>query len=192
VTDPGDKTGTVLHGEPHPPVVHEKLDINPWSVTKVALLLAGMTAAAAVVTAGYLGLLSSFARRSDPTPPPLVRRDPNRLPPEPRLQSRPAGDLATLREEQQRHLESYGWVDEKAGVVHIPVDEAMKLFVERTAAGAPNPQDTGVPGAEQKPSPAHSPKPSPAKSSSPSATPAPTPSPTPTPPGAPTPQGISR
>jgi hypothetical protein len=28
-------------------------------------------------------------------------------------------------------LNGYGWVDRDAGVVHIPIDEAMRLMVER-------------------------------------------------------------
>ena len=33
-------------------------------------------------------------------------------------------------------LDSYGWVDKDAGVVRIPIEEAMKLTVERGLAGA--------------------------------------------------------
>ncbi len=32
---------------------------------------------------------------------------------------------------QENQLNSYGWVDEKAGVAHIPIDRAMELIVER-------------------------------------------------------------
>ncbi len=34
-----------------------------------------------------------------------------------------------LKQEQQ--LNSYGWVDEQAGVAHIPIERAMELTVER-------------------------------------------------------------
>ncbi len=37
-----------------------------------------------------------------------------------------------LREQRQR-LESYGWADRKAGVIHIPVERAMELELERGA-----------------------------------------------------------
>ena len=33
--------------------------------------------------------------------------------------------------EQENQLNSYGWVDEKAGVAHIPIDRAMAMMVER-------------------------------------------------------------
>ncbi len=35
-----------------------------------------------------------------------------------------------LRERQRRHLESFGWVDRAAGVVHIPIDDAIDRVVE--------------------------------------------------------------
>jgi hypothetical protein len=34
------------------------------------------------------------------------------------------------RLEQTRRLHSYGWVDRKSGVIHIPIERAMELFVE--------------------------------------------------------------
>jgi hypothetical protein len=33
--------------------------------------------------------------------------------------------------EKANELYSYGWVDEKAGTVHIPIDRAMDLIVQR-------------------------------------------------------------
>lgn len=36
---------------------------------------------------------------------------------------------ATLREEKERRLHSYGWVDRKAGLAHIPIDRAMELVL---------------------------------------------------------------
>jgi hypothetical protein len=44
----------------------------------------------------------------------------------PRLQIDPAADLAAHRASEQSQLMSYGWVDRRQGVVHIPVDQAMR------------------------------------------------------------------
>jgi len=33
--------------------------------------------------------------------------------------------------DQEKELNSYGWVDEKAGVAHIPIDRAMDLIAQR-------------------------------------------------------------
>jgi hypothetical protein len=40
-----------------------------------------------------------------------------------------------LKEEQQLH--SYGWVDQGAGSVHIPIDQAMQLIAERGLGTTP-------------------------------------------------------
>jgi hypothetical protein len=52
-------------------------------------------------------------------------------PPLPRLQTQPFKDVWQLRQGQNEKLTSYGWVDQGAGVVHIPIDEAMRVVVER-------------------------------------------------------------
>jgi hypothetical protein len=36
---------------------------------------------------------------------------------------------AQKRLQQMERLRSYGWVDREAGVAHIPIDEAMKMYV---------------------------------------------------------------
>jgi hypothetical protein len=42
--------------------------------------------------------------------------------------------LATLREKQAKQAVSYGWVDQKTGVVQLPIERAMELTVERYGA----------------------------------------------------------
>jgi hypothetical protein len=49
----------------------------------------------------------------------------------PRLQQFPRNELYTFRIEERDRLESYGWENKAAGTVHIPIEEAMKLTVER-------------------------------------------------------------
>ena len=52
-------------------------------------------------------------------------------PPTPRLQTQPFKDVWQLQREQREKLAAYGWVDQSAGVVHIPIDEAMRVVAER-------------------------------------------------------------
>ncbi|XXF78117.1 hypothetical protein P2318_34500 [Myxococcaceae bacterium GXIMD 01537] len=43
---------------------------------------------------------------------------------------------ARIRREQQRQLESYGWTDRDAGLIHVPVEEAKRrLLAEEGAEG---------------------------------------------------------
>lgn len=131
--------------EPPPPlppgVVHyEAEDITPRSVARALVVL---VVASVVVVALLYPLflwLRSRAERAEPPPPPMGRMDPGRVPAEPRLQTTPVQDLAAVRQADQDLLTSYGWVDEQAGVVHIPVDVAMQMIAQRglpaTPAGA--------------------------------------------------------
>jgi len=51
--------------------------------------------------------------------------------PSPQLQSSPAGDLRTYREEKTAVLQSYRWIDKDTGRLQIPIDRAMQLMVDR-------------------------------------------------------------
>jgi hypothetical protein len=94
-------------------------------------VLIGLTAA------GSAGALRLLAR-------PSVPARASALPPEPRLQTDPAGDLRRLRAEEDAALGSYGWVDRARGVIRVPVARAMALLLRRglptraaAAGGAP-------------------------------------------------------
>jgi hypothetical protein len=47
------------------------------------------------------------------------------------LQTDDVADMNKLRIQEDAILESYGWVDQKSGVVHIPIDEAMKVVAQQ-------------------------------------------------------------
>ncbi len=51
--------------------------------------------------------------------------------PEPRLQIDPALDLAKMRANDSRGLDSFGWIDRKAGTFRIPIARAMQLLADR-------------------------------------------------------------
>ena len=88
--------------------------------------------------------------------------------PHPQLQTNPPKDLRDYLQAKNQELTTYGWIDRKNGVVRIPIEQAMDLFLSR---GAPvRPPDSGLteidmqiqkaggakilpPAASQKPSP---------------------------------------
>jgi hypothetical protein len=59
------------------------------------------------------------------------------LPPAPRLQVQPVGDLDVVRAAQEETLHSYGWVDRANGIVRIPIDRAIDLLVEHPLPSRP-------------------------------------------------------
>lgn len=69
-------------------------------------------------------------------------------PPAPRLQVDPALDIFEHRKIEHQALTSYGWVDEKAGVVRIPVERAMGLLVERGIQAPPAAPAAAAPAAQ--------------------------------------------
>lgn len=50
--------------------------------------------------------------------------------PQPRLETDERTEIFPFRESEEKQLHSYGWVDEKAGVMRIPIDRAMQLVAE--------------------------------------------------------------
>jgi hypothetical protein len=61
--------------------------------------------------------------------------------PEPRLEDKEFAKLREFREGEEEKLYTYGWVDQSAGTVHIPIERAMQLIVER---GFPTQSKAGV------------------------------------------------
>jgi hypothetical protein len=47
------------------------------------------------------------------------------------LERNEGSDLRKDLVNQENQLNSYGWVDEKDGVAHIPIEHAMELTVQR-------------------------------------------------------------
>jgi hypothetical protein len=51
--------------------------------------------------------------------------------PQPRLEENERTQLRQFIEDQDRKLATYDWVDKDRGTVHIPIDRAMELIVQR-------------------------------------------------------------
>ncbi len=67
--------------------------------------------------------------RQPSTPTPAVQQRP--LPPAPVLQVNPAVDMQKFRQREEQKASSYGWVDEKGGIAHVPIQRAMEIVVQR-------------------------------------------------------------
>lgn len=50
--------------------------------------------------------------------------------PDPKIALTPIQDYRTYREKTLKHLNGYGWVDQSKGIVHIPIEDAMKKMAE--------------------------------------------------------------
>jgi hypothetical protein len=158
---------------------YEVSDASPRAILKAAIVLGAVVVAAAAGLVFYLQLLRAREARKDAPLSPVARQEPDRRPPQPRLQERPFEDVRALRHQQQDAATTYGWVDESKGVVRIPVEHAMRLVAERglpARAASPGPaaSPTSTASPQPPPSPFASP-PSPHEGSEPAPRPSPSP-----------------
>jgi hypothetical protein len=76
--------------------------------------------------------------------------------PSPKLEEDERGQFIGILLNEEKTLNSYGWVDEKAGTVHIPIERAMELLAQRglpvrpQAASADAATPTGKTGTSKK------------------------------------------
>lgn len=107
---------------------HEQRDANIRSLVKFG---AGLSALVVFALVAMWLLFDYLAARPEPGPEPSPMAREREAPPAPRLQVAPSTDLDRLRTNEDSALNSYGWVDREAGIVHIPIDKAIDLVAER-------------------------------------------------------------
>jgi hypothetical protein len=125
---------------------HEVRDLTPrQAILPLGLLLVAILGILVVVTifealvlgpsGNYLPIRPSLA--SQPSAPPA---------PAPSLETANGQVLQELHAKEDALLNNYGWIDQKAGAVRIPIGRAMELLVQR---GLPSrPQSPGTPASE--------------------------------------------
>jgi hypothetical protein len=123
-------------------VKHEESDVNVRAIFGFGAGLLAVAIAIHVLVWLLFLVLSARARTVETPVYPLATTG-DRVPPEPRLQIAPRQDLLDLRAREALILGTYGWIDRNAGIVRIPIDEAVRLTLER---GLPvRPQKGGQP-----------------------------------------------
>ena len=98
----------------------------------------------ALVLKGLYSYLDAYENRHQPVQSPLVQQttadtrmveqgDIKKFP-QPRLETDETTEINDFRMQEEQTLNSYGWVDQQAGVVRIPIDRAMALLAQRGLA----------------------------------------------------------
>ncbi|HYY68644.1 MAG TPA: hypothetical protein VE734_02845 [Terriglobales bacterium] len=107
---------------------------------------------------GMFSYFRGLSARRGTLPSPVTYSSAPKVP-RPQLQPNPVADYNVYRLTDEEILNSYGWVDQKAGTTRIPIDRAMDLLVERglpwkapgtgpvPTAPTPNPATGPLPGA---------------------------------------------
>jgi hypothetical protein len=118
----------------NPDVVHEESDINVRAIIWFVIVLTGVAVAVDVAMYGLFKALDYYEMKNDSpvsplaVPPASVRGGPQ---PAPGLQTTPWLDLKQFRADQNAHLHGYGWVDERAGIAHVPIEKAKALLLKQ-------------------------------------------------------------
>ncbi len=153
--------------ENNPQAKHETRDVHVRGVVMFCFSLAAAVLLVTLVLWGLFHVFSRQAERQEPEVSPMFRqgrakqdfRAPQLQPPPPvpgaaDNRYRPfitdTVDLATMRQRERYTLNSYGWVDQNADIVHIPIEQAMQMVVERglparAAAQTAPPKQEGKP-----------------------------------------------
>ena len=128
---------------------HETRDLSIRGILLFGIGLVIMGAITLVVTTALLVLSSRQGGITFRYPPLGLSNVPAPAPPpEPHLESVPGQQLQELRTNEDQILHSYGWVDQKNGIVRIPIERAIELLSQQglpsRPAGASPFQDQGT------------------------------------------------
>jgi hypothetical protein len=151
MSDPVKHESTPSHGS------YERQDIGARGII---YFLAGLLAATLLISFLLSGLYKILDKHFETHQPPVnplaanVAQDTRKVPPQypetafpdPRLESDERTQLNSIRIAEEQKLNSFGWVDEKAGSVHIPIERAMELLAQR---GLPLRPQSGAPAQNQ-------------------------------------------
>ncbi len=114
-------------GGPGPGAGYEKRDANIPDLLKFGFWMAVVI----LVTLVSMRCTFNYMQRAETERVPAGAFErPRELPPSPRIQAAPRQELKDYCEVQERELNTYGWVDQRLRVVHIPIDQAMDLVLK--------------------------------------------------------------
>jgi hypothetical protein len=138
---------------------YEARDMSPGAVYAFLVGLAIACGIVALVLWGVFRAMNTYDASHQPPQNPLLPATaadtrvvppdaPNKFP-QPRLEKNERLEINEFLLKQEQTLDSYGWVDQKSGVVRIPIERAMQLIAQR---GLPTTPKVGaIPPAEASP-----------------------------------------
>jgi hypothetical protein len=132
----GKHENTTAHGS------YERQDLQVSGILYFLLSLVVVTALCLLGLRGFYAYLDHREKASQPPVNPLITNVPTDTRhiapgypqdafPNPKLEEDERGQLNGIRIEEEKRLYSYGWVNEKAGTVRIPIERAMDLLGQR-------------------------------------------------------------
>ena len=130
-----------MNHEQNPEVEFEQRDLDATGIFAFLFGLAIFGLIMHFILLGMYKFMDRYTQQHQPPPNPLetpVESRSRQVPPqarlkfpEPRLEVNERTEFRDFLQYQEQRLHSYGWVDEKAGVMHIPIDVAMQIVAQR-------------------------------------------------------------
>ena len=134
----------------NPETFYEREDLSAGAIIGFLVGLALVGVLLCIVVYGLYGYFSRGEVVHQPRSAAIITpaatlpkgEDPVKRFPEPTLQPDPAADLDKFRVRVEEELNSYGYVDQQKGVVHIPIERAIDILAQR---GLPTRQPPALP-----------------------------------------------
>lgn len=138
------------HGQ-HEEPGFEPRDLKPGGLYGFFVGLAVATAIVFFIMLGVYHFMNSYEKAHEPPMSPMAKAEKDTREtntpevakqmestfPQPRLETSEPTEIREFRLKEEQQLHSYGWVDQSAGVVHIPIEQAMQLVAERGLSTTP-------------------------------------------------------
>ena len=146
----------------NPEVEFEREDLAPRTIFIFMITLAAGCVLVGFFLRAMYSYLDAYENHHQPVQSPLLppaRAETRIVPPgdiakfpQPRLEGDERLEINDFRRQEEEKLNSYGWVNQQDGVIHIPIDRAMQLAAQR---GLPTQPQGGAPadGGGRKESP---------------------------------------
>jgi hypothetical protein len=131
----------------HPETAYDRSDLSARGVVSFLIGLAITLVLIHIIGWGFFRYFShnrlSAAPRSAAIVTPANQTgkmgDPTLRFPAPVLQPDPTADMNKFRAAEEEQLNTYGWVDKNAGIVHIPIERAIDLVAQQGLPTRPQP-----------------------------------------------------
>jgi hypothetical protein len=134
----------IRHNEQNPDSGFERQDLGSRTVYGFLLSLAVIGVLVYFSVWGIFIVLDKYFSKHEAPPSPMMVEQKATTPtravhegyvekifPEPRLETNERTEINDFRLGEEQTLNSYGWVDQNAGVVRIPITKAMELVAQR-------------------------------------------------------------
>lgn len=130
------------HGNPAGHGSYEHEDLLPKSILIFLVVIGIGTILSIFLMKVVFVALDKYERSTQPPVSPLVKNVPQdtrsvapgypqSVFPDPKLEEDERSQLNGIRMAEEKKLYTYGWSDEQAGTVHIPIERAMDLIVQK-------------------------------------------------------------